>query len=104
MYRVRLVLKTALYTIASAPQESWRSVRVTAGAAAALILDPAARAVRDSASEVQEEAQSSSQPSTHEGPVGRARERWKEAQSDMPEVIAYPWQHHLRTAAFAACR
>ena len=83
------MLKTALHTVATAPQESWRAVKVTAGAAVALILDPAARAVRDSAPEALEEAQADAEAHTQDGPVGRARERWKEARNDMPEVI-YP--------------
>ena len=82
--RIRFVIKTALYTIGTAPQESWRSVKVTAGAAAALILDPAARAVRDSAPEADDEADAQGQ--TQDGPVGRAKERWKEARNEMPEV------------------
>lgn len=85
--RVKFVFKTALYTIATAPQESWRSVKVTAAAAAALILDPAARAVRDSTPEVLEEAEADPQSQTQDGPVGRAKERWKEARNEMPEVM-----------------
>lgn len=70
-----------MHTVATAPQESWNSVKVTAGAAIALLLDPAARAVQHSPVEEQEE-----QDGSGDGPVGRAKERWKEAQNDMPEV------------------
>lgn len=63
-------------------------MKVTAGAATALLLDPAARSIQDSAAEVHEEAPPSSHGYAHDGPVGRARERWKEARNEMPEVCA----------------
>ena len=62
-------------------------MKVTASAAAALILDPAARAVQESAPEAYEEAQAEVQGQSQDGPVGRAKERWKEARNEMPEVI-----------------
>ena len=64
-------------------------MKVTAGAAAALILDPAARAVQDSAQEAYEEAEAEAQAQgqAQDGPVGRAKERWKEARNEMPEVL-----------------
>lgn len=84
--RVRNVFDIAFRTIATAPQESWNSVAITASAAVALILDPAARALRDSVEDSQDEALGDGHPG--DGPVGRARERWKEAQNEMPEVTS----------------
>ena len=82
--RIRNVFQIAFQTVATAPQESWNSVAVTASAAAALLLDPAARAAQESVEDSQDEALGDG--NVGEGPVGRARERWKEAQNEMPEV------------------
>ena len=85
-----MVLKTALTTLTTAPKESWNSVKVTAAAALALLLDPAARSIPDYAAEELEPSPESSQLHAQDGPVGRARERWKEARNEMPEVCPDP--------------
>jgi len=76
-------LQVAVHTLATAPQESWQSVAVTAGAAASLILDPVGmQDTWDEGGDGEDEAGAHTQG----GPVGRAKVRWKEAQNEMPEV------------------
>jgi hypothetical protein len=83
--RLRNGLRVAVHTILTAPRESWQSVSVTAGAAASLILDPAARALQIS-TEQSEDGEVEAGDHLQDGPVGRAKVRWKEAQNEMPEV------------------
>lgn len=69
----------------TAPKETWRAVRITAGAAAALITNTAERGVQDTADEQQADESLGESQRT---PVRRAKERWREARSDMPEVAS----------------
>jgi len=87
--RLRHGLQVALHTFRTAPQESWQSVSVTAGAAASFVLDPAARAMQIS-TEQSEDGEVEAGGHLQDGPVGRAKVRWKEAQNEMPEVTLHP--------------
>ena len=86
--RLRTGLLVAVHTLATAPQETWRAVQVTAGAAVELIALTAERGVQDMAQKnsTKEESQPATANSQAVGPVKRARERWEEASSEMPEV------------------
>lgn len=78
-------------TLASAPLEMWNAVKLTAGAAAVLITRRKEK--EQGLEELVREAEV--QPrSTASGPgnhthVDKAREKWREARNDMPEV-----RHH----------
>ena len=86
--RLRIGLLVAVHTLATAPQETWRAVQVTAGAAGELIALTAEQGMQDMArkTSIKEDSQPATANSQAVGPVKRARERWEEASSDMPEV------------------